>query len=628
MLINNNFKHYTENRQEKKKRDKNQFFLQANAFRLIIHNIFFYLIFISFIYFIVSIFSSSISATFNSIFSKPKSTLVLNFDGALTEDYGVSKETDSSNYFEICEALRLCSNDKNIKEILLNLDNLSHISIVQVQELGQLINNIKEGTKIVAYSSSYGQLSYALASYANRIVMHKNGSVVFNGITAQVLFYKKFFDKLGIDVDVIATGDYKSAGEPFFRSDFSKKAKENLDELIHSLYQNIASIIYSNQPKRNVPTKTAWLSQNSFYNYSTDLPALIEKFQQANNFSKYEEIFSSIAYEQGWVDEVISLSASYKTEDLLKLLEFNSSYIDGHSYLSKKVSRFSPNKIGVLTLEGSIVDESYSKSGVILPSRVCKEASELFKDESVKAVVLRINSGGGSAVASEAIRSHIKDLATTYKKPVVVSMGDTCASGGYWISTLADEIYANQNSLTGSIGVVYAVPNFSNLVTQKLQISTDGVSHGGMGGDSLISAMTPQRKKFIQAEVDAIYSKFINLVSESQNKNVDEVLAHAGGRVYLGSHFRQLGLIDGVATFYDTLSAAARLAGIANYQPYFKMPTKSFSEVMASQIQKEFFKRSSLSVYAKEFDVFNLYQDFMIQTKGAQLLSPVSIYSY
>lgn len=626
MLINNNFKRYKESENDNKGRGKSSFFIKLNNFRLVVYNIFFYIIVLSLLYLVLSLFSNSITNLVKGLFLKAPSTLIVNFDGQIIEDYSGYEEREATSYFQICECLRLCASDKNIKQLLLNLDNLSYIDLVQVEELGSLINNLPSDIEVVAYSSSYGQLSYALASYADRVVMHKNGEVVFKGVSLYALFYKRLFDKIGVKFNVIATGDYKSAGEPYTREEFSKKAKENLEELTLSIYKSISSIIDENRSKISTSGSSLTAGKNLFQDYLTNLPLLITNYKnQTSDFSQYENIFSHIALDYGLVDQAISLPASYKTADLLKELNLNSSYVNGSDYILKRGSGFALNKIGVLTLEGSIVDESYSRSGVIVPNRVCKEASELFKDETVKAVVLRINSGGGSAVASEAIRAHIKNLSVTHNKPVVVSMGNTCASGGYWISTLAREIYTNKNSLTGSIGVVSLVPDFSVLAKERLSLTSDTITYGGVSPSTFLEPLNEKQKILSQAEVDLIYSKFINLVSDYSGKSDSEVLANAGGRVYMGTDFASLGYANAVGTFYEAVSAAARLASITSYKLYFKRQTTSFSQILASQIQKEFFNKASLN---KAADNFEAYIDSVKQTSGVQLLAPLSIDAY
>ena len=435
---------------------------------------------------------------------------------------------------EILDNIEKAKLDEKIKGIYLNISGLN-AGLSNVEEIREKLLEFKESGKFIySYSEVYTQLSYYLSSVSDSIFLNPQGMVEFNGFSAGVLFYKDLLDKIGYDVQVIRHGKFKSAVEPYMYNGMSDENRVQLEKLLNSMSDVI-----------NVGVSK----------------------QRSIKESKINEIINNLklnsphtCMELNFVDEL-----RYEDEVLSFLKQKSENIIDFQEYLNVKSEKsISENKIAIIYASGAINtgEGSYNSIGSETTVQAIREAAE---DEKVKAIVLRVNSPGGSALASDIILREL-NLAKQ-KKKIVVSMGDYAASGGYYISCNADKIFANHTTLTGSIGVFGIVPNSEKLLNEKLGVYVDTVnthkySDIGRGNRKL----TNFELDVIQESVEDIYETFITHVSEGRGMSKQEVDKIGQGRVWSGVDALEVGLIDQIGGLEDAIVSAAELSDLEDYR--------------------------------------------------------------
>ena len=435
---------------------------------------------------------------------------------------------------EILDNIEKAKLDEKIKGIYLNISGLN-AGLSNVEEIREKLLEFKESGKFIySYSEVYTQLSYYLSSVSDSIFLNPQGMVEFNGFSAGVLFYKDLLDKIGYDVQVIRHGKFKSAVEPYMYNGMSDENRGQLEKLLNSMSDVI-----------NVGVSK----------------------QRSIKESKINEIINNLklnsphtCMELNFVDEL-----RYEDEVLSFLKQKSENIIDFQEYLNVKSEKsISENKIAIIYASGAINtgEGSYNSIGSETTVQAIREAGE---DEKVKAIVLRVNSPGGSALASDIILREL-NLAKQ-KKKIVVSMGDYAASGGYYISCNADKIFANHTTLTGSIGVFGIVPNSEKLLNEKLGVYVDTVnthkySDIGRGNRKL----TNFELDVIQESVEDIYETFITHVSEGRGMSKLDVDKIGQGRVWSGIDALEVGLIDQIGGLEDAIVSAAELSDLEDYR--------------------------------------------------------------
>ena len=435
---------------------------------------------------------------------------------------GLSLSTaDNIELKEILDNIEKAKFDKKITGIYLNISGLN-AGLSNVEEIREKLLEFKESGKFIySYSEVYTQLSYYLSSVSDSIFLNPQGMVEFNGFSAGVLFYKELLDKIGYDVQVIRHGKFKSAVEPYMYNGMSDENREQLEKLLNSMSDVINEGV-SNQ--RNINQKK--------------INEIINNLQLNSPFA---------CKDLNFVDEL-----RYEDEVLSFLEEKSENIIDFQEYLNVKSEKsISENKIAIIYASGAINtgEGSYNSIGSETTVQAIREAAE---DEKVKAIVLRVNSPGGSALASDIILREL-NLAKQ-KKKIVVSMGDYAASGGYYISCNADKIFANHTTLTGSIGVFGIVPKNKRLLNDKLGVYIDTVnthkySDIGRGNRRL----TNFELEIIQESVEDIYETFITHVSEARGMSKLDVDKIGQGRVWSGIDALDIGLIDEIGGLEDAI---------------------------------------------------------------------------
>ena len=459
-------------------------------------------------------------------------------------------------------ALQEAAVDPAIKFVFLRPDGaLGGMS--QLEELRKALSAFREsGKPVLAYTETPGNGSYFLASVADKVLMGNahGGTYTLLGLSSQSFFLKDLLDKLGVNVQLIRHGKFKSAGEMFIRNTSSSENREQNQVMISSLWKAMASAAAASRD----------MSEEQF-NDIIDKLVLVTPEDFVSN---------------GLVDELVDYAClQNKMKTLAQVEDYKKVHLVSlPSYIDAKVSaKPSKNKVAVLYADGEIVDGS-GKSQVA-GDRFMKLVEKLRKDKNVKAVVLRVNSPGGSVSASVKIRTALDSLMK--EKPLVASFGDYAASGGYWISSGCQKIYADATTVTGSIGVFSLIPDFSK-VTKKVGVNVESV--GSNKHSDMMSLMRPfdaAELSYMQASVEDIYELFVNLVATSRGLSVERVDQIAQGRVWAAADALEVGLVDEIGTLQDAISYAAALADLPSSDDYSVASypaVPSFFEQLMSQL--------------------------------------------
>ena len=446
--------------------------------------------------------------------------------------------------FDVVFAIKQAEDDPKIKGLVLYLNYFEGADLPALDFIGGAISQFKNaGKPVIAYADNYSQGQYYLASFADEIYLNSIGSVDIHGLSQENLYFKEMLDKLAVTPHIFRVGTYKSAVEPFLRNDMSAEAKANMQRWLGEMWNNYVLSVSENRKikKDNVlPNAKQYLS---------DLKAL------KGNSTAY-------AQQRGLVTDVVTrLDLDKKLTALFgKGSDGKANLIELDDYLTQLPDRLEhynvPNKIAVVNVEGTIVDgeSDEENAGGDTIARILRKA---YDDNSVKAVVLRVNSPGGSAFASEIIRQETENL-QKIGKPVIVSMGAMAASGGYWISSIADYIIADANTITGSIGIFAMFPTFENSI-KKIGVNADGVSTTELANTSAFSPLVKPVQDIYQTEIEHGYDRFLEIVSKGRQLSKTQVDKLAQGQVWLGSDAFQNGLVDEIGSFNEAVNKAEQL---------------------------------------------------------------------
>ena len=484
--------------------------------------------------------------------------LLLNLDGYLADNRDSQPEWERAlqeldnqhvpgkiSTFDVVYAIEQAANDERIKGLVLDFNYFEGADIPALEYVGESLKNFKKTEKpVIAFSDNYTQAQYLLASYADEIYLNPRGSVFIQGLAAQNLYFKEMLDKLEVTPHVFRVGTYKSAVEPFLRNDMSPEARRNLQQWLNGMWTNYKDIIATNRK----------IDQNSVLpDAKTFLKELKALKGDSTAYVEQRKLVTQLASRSELDKKLIELFGSNK-DDEPKLLSFNR-YLK--ALPDRMLSEDSEHKIAVVNVEGVIVDgESYQDE--VGGNTVSRLLSEANADKDVKAVVLRVNSPGGSAFASEVIRQEV-DALQKAGKPVVVSMGSMAASGGYWISSTADYIVADKNTITGSIGIFALFPTFEKTV-KKWGISSDGVATSELSDLSLLRPLSSELNDVFQMEIEYGYDEFLSVVSKGRKLSKEEVDKIAQGQVWLGQDAYKNKLVDELGNFDTALNKAIELA--------------------------------------------------------------------
>ncbi len=468
---------------------------------------------------------------------------------------------------DLQDALTRAKTDDRITALVLDLENLLGVSPAHLEILGDALADFKDSGKLVyAYGDYFSQGQYALASYADTITLHPMGSIMITGYGGNQLFIRDLLDRLNINVHVFRVGEFKSAAEPFTRMDMSDEARADAQNLLGELWSGYLARVAPNRER----------SPGDLQNYADGFPGLL---------AAAGGDMSRVAFEQGLVDNIAGVD-SFRRQVAASVGVEDGSFRQIHfqDYLAATDRILPPlnEQIAIIVAQGTIMPGEQSQ-GLIGADNVSELVRMAQQDDAVKALVLRIDSPGGAALASEEIRAALAQFQQS-GRPVVVSMGSTAASGGYWIAATADRILASSSTITGSIGVIGMIPTFEDAL-DYLGIGVDGVSTTELSrtGDPL-SGMDEVMSTIYQSTIDDAYQRFIQLVSDGRDIPLAEVDAMAQGRVWTGAQALELGLVDELGDLEQAIASAAGLAGLQSWQEVYVERPLSFGEQLLIQM--------------------------------------------
>lgn len=490
----------------------------------------------------------AIAGSSDSTGVRKHSILYFDLSGSIAERYQPASffemiqnaENEAPSLDEMIEALRKASDDRRIDALFLDCRG-SAMGMASRQELVEAIRDFKtnSGKPVYAYADAYAQGDYLLASTADSIFLNPIGAVDIHGVGGMTPFFRNALDKLGINMQIIKVGPFKSAVEPFILTSMSEPARLQMQQYCDSLWSYACSTIAANRG----------LEEDSIRSWAADMIMTYP----ANDFVEMG-LVDRLAYRREVDNALRQVSERDDNEDILFVSP--AELIENPGL--KAIENIKPH-VAVLYAVGDIVDEG--KEGIVGVDMV-PEIISLADNENVRALVLRVNSGGGSAFASEQIWEALEYFKSK-DKPFYVSMGDYAASGGYYISCSADRIYADRTTITGSIGVFGMIPDLSGLVTDKLGVNFSTVeTNPNAAGISLVAPMTPEQYAAMQRNVDNTYALFTGRVAEGRDLPVDSVRAIAEGRVWVGGRAIELGLVDELGSLEDAVAAITATAGV------------------------------------------------------------------
>ncbi|EJG1723467.1 signal peptide peptidase SppA [Vibrio parahaemolyticus] len=514
-----------------------------------------------------------------------ESALVMNLSGPIVEQRRYVNPMDSvagsllgnempkeNVLFDIVDTIRYAKDDAKVSGLVLALRDLPETNLTKLRYIAKALNEFKaSGKPVYAVGDFYNQSQYYLASYADKVYMAPDGGVLIKGYSAYSMYYKTLLEKLDVSTHVFRVGTYKSAIEPFIRDDMSDAAKESATRWVTQLWSAFVDDVTTN---RNINAKVL----------NPTMEELLAEMKSVDGD------LAQLAVKMGLVDELAT------RQDIRTLFakEFGSDGKDSYNAISyydylatiRPDYTLANHDIAVVVASGAIMDGQQPR-GTVGGDTVASLLRQARNDEKVKAVVLRVDSPGGSAFASEVIRNEVEALKKA-GKPVVVSMSSLAASGGYWISMSADKIVAQPTTLTGSIGIFSVITTFEKGFS-KLGINTDGVGTSPFSGDGITTGLSEGASQAFQLGIEHGYKRFISLVGSNRDMTVEEVDKVAQGRVWTGQDALSFGLVDQMGDFDDAVELAAKLANVTDYGIYWVeeplSPTELFLQEFMNQVK-------------------------------------------
>lgn len=478
---------------------------------------------------------------------KDNSILILDFKTNLidspTEDQGEMFAFSETNknilILDMLDAIKKAKNDSKIKGISVETDGI-RAGFTQLDDVRAALEDFKKSGKFVyAYGNVVSQSAYYLGSVADQYILNPAGGIDLKGLATEVLYMKNFADKYGIGIQIIRHGKYKSAVEPYMRDDMSPENKEQLSTLLNDIWSLNSQKIAAS---RKIDSAQFRVVVDSLYGTIPELSLqhkLVDRLLQKSEY-----------------DQMIKTKLQLKEKDKLTKVSFTK-YINSY----REESSNKDNQIAVLYASGAIYNgEGYQN---IFADNFVKDIKKLADDEKIKAVVLRINSPGGSANASDEILFELQQLKK--KKPIVVSFGDYAASGGYYIAMAADKIYSEPNTLTGSIGVFGMIPYFKEIANKNGFTAIPVTTNANSNMYSPINGVTPGGVSMLTRSVEQTYKRFVHFVTVNRKKSFEQIDEIGGGRVWSGTRAKNIGLVDELGTLQDAINFAATKIKVKDY---------------------------------------------------------------
>lgn len=555
---------------------------------------FFKFVFASMIGFILSFFVAFllliaiIGALVSSVGNEGKVSIASNSVLHVSLDYPITERTDKNPFAEldlfgleskktlglneILANINEAKTDDRIKGIYLDVSSLS-AGMATIEEVrNALIDFKKSGKFIIAYSEVYSQGAYYLSTIADKIYLNPEGMIDFRGLSSEIMFFKGALEKLDIEAQIIKVGTYKSAVEPFILDKMSEPNKQQVSSFLGSMYDHLLSEI----------SKSRKISKESLFSIADSA-----KIRAPKDALTYKMV-DGLKYKDEVLDELKKLTKVDKKKDI------KSVSLEDYTANEEIKEESSKNRIAVIYANGEIISGE-GDDETIGSERISRAIRKARTDDKVKAIVLRINSPGGSALASDVIWR--ETVLAKKTKPVIVSMGDVAASGGYYIACAADSIFAQPNTITGSIGVFGIIPNMQKFFKNKLGITFDGVKTGKFADLGSISRpLTEGEKMIIQLEVNKVYDTFTKKVADGRKKDQNYINSIGQGRVWSGTEALNIGLVDRLGDINDAITSAAKKAKLKDYKivdypaqidPFTALFDKSGDQVKAYFVKRE-----------------------------------------
>ena len=573
---------------------------------------------------LASVFFVMVIASFGTVFMekvpevKEKSVLRIDFSDPVFDnpDYtplSLSGFSDLMNMqirgyalIDVLKAIEAAETDDRIAGIYLNITPNARMGLATMQEIRNALSVFRRSGKfIVSHSDFYTQSSYYLSSVADRVSLNPQGDVTWRGMASGTLFYKGLLDKLEVQVEAIRHGSFKSAVEPFIMDQMSPENRQQIEMLLRSLWGTVVRDIADSRG----------IDSAALQSFATNL-----EIKDAS-YARQLGMVDTLMYGQQ-VDQMLGEWTEQEEPNYVSLR----SYIDR---ILMEESNVSKNKIAVVYAEGQIVDGK-SRDGLVGGETLARQLAALKDDDEVKAVVLRVNSPGGSALASEVIWHEAEAL--RQEKPLIVSMGNMAASGGYYISAPADLILASPMTETGSIGVFGLMLNGEQGLKNKLGISVDVVKtnpSADMGmtvfGAVGVRPLSQSEREYMQYGVEQVYKTFVGHVAEGRNLSVEEVDRIGGGHIWSGTDALGIGLIDGFGGLKEAISVAAERAGVSDD---FRIVSPATDESRLTQIVKLLSAEARAQMFRGETgEVYEMYDMLrnMLYSNSIQALTPYRV---
>lgn len=560
-----------------------------------------------FVFAIGSLVSSLLNMNMGEVGIKEESVLYINIGEPITDAPSSSplsgfdpmsmSVTESLSLLKVLTAIEQAATDDNIKGICIYADGVAYISPATIEELRNALNRFKKSGKfIVAYDYNYSQTDYYLASVADKIILNPEGSLDWYGCATSLMFYKGAFDKLGIGIEIFrpTACKYKSAVEPFFLTKMSDANRKQNQEMVNSIWQSLCEDVAAS---RNISVETL---KNYAANLAVSFPEEALKAGMIDAVEQEDYLFA--LYDNYGVKR--NENGLFNTTTLAEYVSsINTSHLSTSVGNSKSLEFETSPIVAIIYAEGQIFDGNEYEDGSVYGSRLAKELRDARLNDAIKSVVVRVNSPGGSAIASELAWREMTLLQQV--KPVVISMGEMAASGGYYISAPADYIFSDKTTLTGSIGVFGMIPNIKNLLTYRLGITIDNTYTSPAALiPSPFQPVTDIQRKNLNKSVDKVYETFTQHVAEGRNLDINDVLNIAEGRVWSGTMAKEIGLVDAIGGFNEAVGKAIELADISsNYK---------ICEYVAPLTPFEEYLNSMSFAYTKSLGLdYNIYGDEM-----------------
>ncbi|WP_139923829.1 signal peptide peptidase SppA [Hymenobacter sp. DG01] len=513
-------------------------------------------------------------------------------------------QSSSIGLDELKAAIRRAKADDDIKGIFLNLE-LVQGGMASMEEIrNALLDFKKSGKFVVSYTDAQSEKSYYLASVADKIYLNPQGTLEFNGLSSETMYYKNLFDKLGVQAQIFRVGSFKSAVEPYFRTNMSDSARLQTSSFLNSM--NNAMLAEVAAARKIAPARLKVISDSMLVHNADDAKLLglvtdLGYYDQATDYMK-----GKLGVEKDDKLSLIELSDYEKADD------------------DDEEGSTSGNRIAVVYAEGDIVTGKGGNES-IGSTRFAEAIRKARLDKKVKAVVLRINSPGGSSLASDIIYREV--MLTKKVKPIIASMSDVAASGGYFIAMGCDTIVAHPTTITGSIGVFGVLPNIEPFLRDKIGVTTDRVTTGKFSDFPTITrALTPFEQSQFQAEINRIYADFTTKAAQGRRMPVERLRRLASGRVWSGTEAKARGLVDVLGSYDDALRIAARRANLkeGDYRIQKLPRQKSFAESLFSSFSEEAKMRMVREEMGPMYPMYQQYKK-LSEMKGAQMRMPFEV---